>query len=247
MKSVVALFVTSFFTTVSMSLVGVSAHASQAKSPDDASLGSYDARYEVRRGGSDYGEALRTLELTEDGHYQLANETEISFLFLSDVRRYDSKFNFAGAQVEPLTFSFKRSGTGRNKGIKVRFEPSAKQVIDIEADAPLPVDWHDNFMDEASMLEQLRFDLQRTEANEFSYQILDDKGTNGRQKFRRLATEQLSLPYGEVAAVKVERVRESKKRETFYWFAPELNYVLVKMQQRKEGDEVATLLLERLN
>lgn len=243
MKSVVAVFVTS----ISMSLLGVSAHASQAKSPDDASLGSYDARYEVRRGGSDYGEALRKLELTEDGHYQLANETEISFLFLSDVRRYDSKFNFAGAQVEPLTFSFKRSGTGRNKGIKVRFEPDSKQVIDVEAEAPLPVDWHEDLMDEASMLEQLRFDLQHTEADEFSYQIIDDKGSNDLQKFRRVTTEQLSLPYGEVAAIKVARVRESKKRETLYWFAPELNYVLVKMQQRKEGDEVATLLLERLH
>lgn len=97
------------------------------------------------------------------------------------------------------------------------------------------------------MLEQLRYDLAHSKANEFSYQIIDDKGGNDQQHFRRVASETLTLPYGEVEALKVERVRKTKKRETIYWFAPELNYVLVKMQQRKEGDEVATLLLEQLN
>ncbi|WP_417689704.1 DUF3108 domain-containing protein [Pseudidiomarina sp.] len=210
-------------------------------------LSTYDARYEVRRGGSDYGEAMRRLERTAEGSYQLANETEISFLFLSDVRRYESTFDFTAEQIEPLTFSFKRSGTGRNKGIRVRFDADAQQVVDVEAEAPLPVSWHADLMDEASMLEQLRYDLAHSDETEFSYEIIDDKGANDEQRFRRLASETLKLPYGEVEAVKVERVRASKKRVTLYWFAPELNYVLVKMQQRKEGDEVATLLLEQLN
>ncbi len=218
-----------------------------ATTEQPSALTTYDARYEVQRGGSNYGEALRTLKQNADGLYQLENETEISFLFLSDVRRYDSTFAFADGQIEPQTFAFKRSGTGRNKGIRVRFEVDTQKVIEVEAEAPLPVTWHNNLMDEASMLEQLRYDLQHSDAKEFSYQVVDDKGANDAQKFRRLGSEQLQLPYGEVEAVKVERVRESKKRETMYWFAPELNYVLVKMQQRKEGDEVATLLLERLN
>ena len=212
-----------------------------------ADLITYDARYEVQRGGSDYGEAVRSLIRNEDGSFHLHNETEISFLFLSDVRRYDAQFNFADAQVSPLEFYFKRSGTGRNKTLHVRFDAQAQQVVDVASNAPLPIEWSSDLIDEASMLEQLRFDLTHSEATEFSYTIVDDKGELDTQKFQRLGQENLQLPYGEMNAVKVRRVRENSSRETLFWFAPEHDYVLVKMLQKKEGDEVATLLLEQLN
>lgn len=210
-------------------------------------LTTYDARYEVERGGSNYGEAFRKLRQQDDGSYVLENETEISFLFLSDVRRYDSSFRFVDEQVTPQQFRFKRSGTGRNKGISVSFDYQRKQVVERDSGTPLPITWHEAMMDEASMLEQLRFDLQHSDVQEFSYQIVDDKGENDQQTFRRGEAEVLNLPYGDITALKVERVRKSSSRETDYWFAPELDYVLVKMQQRKEGDEVATLLLETLD
>ncbi|MDN7123948.1 DUF3108 domain-containing protein [Pseudidiomarina terrestris] len=212
-----------------------------------AELAVYDARYEVERGGSNYGEATRKLSQRDDGTYVLQNETEISFLFLSDVRRYDSTFTFVDGWIEPLTFRFKRSGTGSNKSMNVRFDSQNEQVLEAESGTPLPVDWHANLLDEASMLEQLRYDLQQSSNTDFSYRIVDDKGEYDEQRFRRGELEVLSLPFGTVEALKVSRVRKSSTRETHYWFAPELGYVMVKMEQLKEGDEVATLVLETLN
>ncbi|RUO60628.1 DUF3108 domain-containing protein [Pseudidiomarina insulisalsae] len=218
----------------------------QALALSEQELSEYYTRYQVQRGGSDYGEATRQLQRNDDGSFLLQNETEISFLFLSDVRRYESVFSFAQQQIKPQSFSFKRSGTGSNKKFAVQFDPQAQQVIEAESGAPLPIQWQPHLLDEASMLEQLRFDLQHTDKREFDYQLVGDKGDYDEQKFRRLERETLSLPYGEVEAIKVERVRTSSTRETLYWFAPQLDYVMVKMQQRKEGDEVATLLLEQV-
>lgn len=212
-----------------------------------ADLKPYDARYEVQRGGSNYGEAVRSLVRNEDGTFHLHNETEISFLFLSDVRRYDAQFSFVENQVSPQEFYFKRSGTGRNKTLHVRFDTVSQQVIEVASGAPLPMEWTASLIDEASMLEQLRFDLANDDAQEFSYAIVDDKGERDTQKFRRGEVETLQLPYGEVDAVRVQRIRENSRRETLFWFAPAHDYILVKMVQRKEGDEVATLLLEQLN
>ncbi|WP_411358059.1 DUF3108 domain-containing protein [Pseudidiomarina salilacus] len=212
-----------------------------------ADLKPYDARYEVQRGGSNYGEAVRSLVRNEDGSFHLHNETEISFLFLSDVRRYDAQFSFEDNRVSPQEFYFKRSGTGRNKSLHVRFDNAAQQVIEVDSGAPLPIEWNPQLIDEASMLEQLRFDLTHQDDSEFTYTIVDDKGEHDTQKFSRGELETLRLPYGEVEAVKVQRVRENSRRETLFWFAPAHDFVLVKMQQRKEGDEVATLLLEQLN
>jgi hypothetical protein len=42
----------------------------------------------------------------------------------------------------------------------------------------------------------------------------------------------------------VKLIRDSKKRETFAWFAPSLNYTLVRLQQFKEGDEQGDIKLK---
>jgi len=54
----------------------------------------------------------------------------------------------------------------------------------------------------------------------------------------------LSLPYGNLKTVKVKLIRDSKKRETFAWFAPSLNYTLVRLQQFKEGEEQGDIKLK---
>ena len=43
------------------------------------------------------------------------------------------------------------------------------------------------------------------------------------------------LPYGLVKTIRLKREVVEKKRVTYAWFAPELNYLLVKLNQTK-GD-----------
>ena len=45
------------------------------------------------------------------------------------------------------------------------------------------------------------------------------------------------LPYGLVKAIRLKREVVDKKRVTYAWFAPELNYLLVKLYQVKGGVE----------
>ncbi len=49
--------------------------------------------------------------------------------------------------------------------------------------------------------------------------------------------EELILPYGLVKTVRYKREIKAKKRITYTWFAPELNYLLVKLYQIKAGNE----------
>jgi carbamoylphosphate synthase large subunit len=43
--------------------------------------------------------------------------------------------------------------------------------------------------------------------------------------------------------VKVKVKRESNKRQTFAWFAPSIDFVLVRIQQFKEGEEQGDIRL----
>jgi len=205
----------------------------------------YETRYEVIRGGSNYGEAVRTLTFN-DGRYNLYTETEISLLFLSDRRRFWSEFSLQDSQVMSHEFTYKRSGTGRNKGFSGSFDYDQKVIVDNDSHQTVAIDPNVYHMDEAASIEQLRLDLQG-DKTVYRYAVVDEKGQADELVFKRLGEEMLTLPFGEIKAIKVERVRENSHRETDYWFAPELNYVLVKMAQREDGDEVATLQLKTFN
>lgn len=205
----------------------------------------YETRYEVTRGGSNYGEAVRTLKY-EEGRFKLYTETEISLLFLSDRRRFWSEFSLDDGNVTSHEFTYKRSGTGRNKGFSGSFDHDQQVVINKETDQPMSIDPSVYHMDEAASIEQLRLDVRGEEAD-YRYAVVDEKGQTDELVFKRVGEETLQLPYGEIKAIKVERIRENSRRETDYWFAPELDYVLVKMEQREDGDEVATLQLKTFN
>lgn len=215
----------------------------------------YNAVYEITRGGSNYGEAHRKVKLNEDDSYTLYTVTDISWLFLSDKREHQARFTVYEDKVQPLTFSYKRTGTGSDKAFSAIFDAEEKTVIDAESEETLSITWGEDLLDEASMLQQLQFDLENmqnnqgngddSETREFTYRVVDEKGQEDDMRFQLQETVTLDLPYGEVEALQVARIRDaSSPRETLYWFAPELNYSIVRMKQWKDGDEHATMELK---
>lgn len=209
-------------------------------------LSPYQAHYEVSRGGSQYGEAERHLTRTAQS-YQLYTETEISWMFLSDRRRYWSEFQFQDDQIDSLNFRYHRSGTGSDKKFHGQFVQTDKRLINAETKRPYEVDIEQHRMDEAASVEQLRYDVSQGKEH-FHYYVVDENGNPDELIYERRGVEELNdLPYGKVTAIKVSRIRENSKRETDYWFAPELDYVLVKMVQRENGKEVAALRLAELD
>lgn len=209
----------------------------------------FKAEYVVTRGGSDYGHAVRKLEATGNGAYKLTMLTDISWLFLSDKRTFNSEFKLENNRVKPLVFSYSRTGTGSDKSFAARFDHDQQRLVNQANDKAVGLAWNPNRLDEASALVQLRRDVahaDRTDSGtrEWQYNVVDEKGADDTLKFRWKSKEEVQLPYGTLETIAVERVRENSKRVTNYWFAPELNYNLVRMYQAKDGDETATLELK---
>lgn len=209
----------------------------------------YQADYVITRNGSEYGEGYRYLEVSSDGEWQLRTKSDISWFILSDTRKARSVFvvDTDKHYLEPKEFIYERTGTGSDKSFHGEFKADEKTVRNVDSGSLLDIDWKGALFDEANVTEQLRIDLAQGDET-FKYRLVDEKGKEDEYRFRVMAkNELLSLPYGELETVKVERVRDSNRRQTFFWFAPELNYVMVKMQQFKEGDEQATLSLKSLD
>ena len=228
--------------TMFLALTAIAAVAEPVK------LAPYEAHYKVTRGGSDYGEGYRMLETSPNGEWQLRGKTDISWFILSDVRETRSVFTFNEElqRFDPIEFLYMRSGTGSDKSFHASFDADEQEVKNVDSGRLIDIDWQGALYDEASVIEKLRLDVAADNAP-YVYDIIDEKGQADEYRFAVLGEEQISTPYGQLDTVKVERVRENNRRQTYFWFAPELDYLLVKMQQFKEGDEQATMTLEKLN
>ena len=57
-------------------------------------------------------------------------------------------------------------------------------------------------------------------------------------RFKVLGRETLELAAGRFDTVKITKLRDNKRRETYIWCAPELNYLPVRIWQREKDDAV---------
>jgi hypothetical protein len=74
-----------------------------------------------------------------------------------------------------------------------------------------------------------------------------DTGRIKEVSFVNEGKETLNTRIGEVATIRVRSENVGSSRHTVTWFAPELDYVPVKIEQRKRGDLVARLTLVKLS
>ncbi len=63
-------------------------------------------------------------------------------------------------------------------------------------------------------------------------------------QFKTLGEEAIKTRVGEIATIKVRRVRKGGKRQTTFWMAPAWDFLIVKIKQREKGGEDYEMLLE---
>jgi hypothetical protein len=109
-----------------------------------------------------------------------------------------------------------------------------------------PLQWNESWLDPISYQQQLYIDLKQGK-QDFRYRFINRKGQEHEYIFKVTGQEPLVLPYGKVDAIKVERVYEGKsERQTIAWFAPELDFALVRIWKGKSGVEQFDIQLSEL-
>lgn len=199
-------------------------------------LTQYQASYDVLRKGKNHGEAIRTLKKIADDTYQLTYHSNIEWMIFSDSREETSQFTFKDGKVTPHHYAMVRTGTGPDKDYKIDFDTINKVVTSSHSEYPLKCDWTDEFQDAVSYQVQVREGLKKGETN-FSFPLVDKKGNRRDYNFEVIGKEMISLPIGNVEAIKVKRLYDNDKRQALAWFAPEMDYMLVRMWKGEKGVE----------
>lgn len=196
----------------------------------------YRAEYEVSRKGSVQGNALRELTKNADNTYVLTYQSDIEWMIFSDERNERARFMVNNNQAIPLEYSMSRKGTGPDKQYNLVFDQSKKQIFSNKNKHPLKVDWKAEQKDLLTYQFQLRNDLKAGETK-FSYPIIDKNGNQRNYDFEVDGKETITLPIGNVETIRVKRLYDNNKRQAIAWFAPEYDFLLVKMYKGKEGIE----------
>ncbi|MBY4677902.1 DUF3108 domain-containing protein [Marinobacterium arenosum] len=205
-------------------------------------LSPYAAQYQIDWDAdiSFSGNAVRQLRRDAD-HWIL--ETKASALFASIVER--SRFE-STPHIKPSNYHFKRKALGRTRRADLSFDWQNGEVTNNVNQKPWKMAVPAGALDKLSVQLQLRMDLAAGEQQSFDYQVAD----GGHLKTYRFAIdghEPVATPIGTFDTVRVKRVRDAdSSRQTWIWFAPELDYLIVKLRQTEDDDKEYRLELKSL-
>ena len=205
----------------------------------DKPLKPFVSNFVAYRSGRDIGSANLKLVPVDNNEYELTYESKVSRFFLSDKRFEKTRFYNNDGILTPLVYDYKRTGTGKRKELSVTFD---QQTQKIQVDNKTEMDWNgecDNQLFRVDLPNKLANGVTNT-----SYDFINYRGEKRHYVFEVVATDNLSLPYGQITAIKVKIDRESATRVTYAWFAPSLNFNLVRLQQFKNDKEQGDMQLD---
>lgn len=203
----------------------------------------FEAVYYAYKWDDNLGSAKLSLQELSPGLYSLTYQSKVSKYFLSDKRFEHSIFTVDGDNLIPQEYNYSRTGTGFDKSLKAVFEPNDKPVINLDnEEEQYTLPWTGELDNQLYRLDiSLRLEQGKSK---FSYDFINYRGQQRHYDINVIGKESVTLPYGTIEAIKVEIARTSSSRETFAWFAPSLQYQLVRLQQFKDGEEQGDLRLK---
>jgi hypothetical protein len=198
----------------------------------------FTAEYTVLHKADPVGTAIRSLSYQTDGSIDYHYKTYVEWLIFSQTRSETSILTITDNQITPLHYKYSREGTGKDKHYEWLYNASKNQAEDIERKRTHTVDFSNNLQDKLSYHLQHRLNL-IADANQkiYTYSVINTAGSIKDYIYEYDGEEELILPYGLVKTIRFKREIKDKERITYAWFAPELDYLLVKLYQTKAGNE----------
>lgn len=200
-------------------------------------LPAFKAQYTVLHKSDPVGTATRQLNYLEGGSINYHYETNVKWLIFSQTRKETSILTINNNQVTPQHYTYTREGTGKDKRYEWRYNSAKNQANDIERKRQHSIDFSHNLQDKLSYHLQHRLNLiADAKKKDYVYSVINTSGTIKDYAYQYDGEEELILPYGLIKTIRFKREVKEKKRVTYAWFAPELDYLLVKLYQVKSGN-----------
>lgn len=205
-----------------------------------APLRTYEAEYRVTRAGLTLGVSTSRLTQVDEGwqYETVAVPGGVARLLVSGNAIEHTRFDVRGGRLRPLLY--RQSIPEDDGNARVLFDWELGEATVTDADGTRQVGIEPGMLDPQSVLLFLMQVL--AAGGDFpQVRMVDNDGDIEILGFDRGATERIRVPFGEFETVQVRRAREGSDRVTVGWFAPELDWLPIRVEQLRRGSLVARM------
>lgn len=228
---------TTFFLSCTL-LIITNALANEQETMNTKLIPAFVANYTVLHKSDPVGTATRELSYQANGSIKYQYQTHVEWFIFSQTRSETSILTIENNQITPQHYKYTREGTGKDKHSEWLYKAKENIAEDLIRNKNLAIDFSHNLQDKLSYHLQNRVDLIKDASkSNYTYSVISTSGSVKDYIYQYDGKENLTLPYGLVKTIRFKREIKQKKRVTYAWFAPELNYLLVKLHQVKAGSE----------
>jgi len=231
-------------TLLTTSLTAMIISTPHALAADTGALKAFHATYQVVSEGSISmkGESERVLSQNADNKWLLKSRASALFASIEE----SSLFSLNQNQITPHQYLYNRKVLGKTRKANLSFDWQTQTVTNDVNNKPWKMDIQPGVMDKLSYQLQLQSDVAAGK-KKFSYNVADG-GRLKNYNFAVKGKETINTPAGNFNAVRVERIyTEAKDRQTLIWFAPALDYQMVKLYRQEKKDKIFSLELKTSN
>jgi len=204
-----------------------------------APLPDFEASYELKRGSLRIGTSSIALSTDDRDNYRYESRstpTRLVAWFLKERLHETSNGSLNTTSVRPDKYHYQRSGGSRERRADLAFDWQRMTVENRVEGSNWKMEIPSGTLDKLVSQVAMMLALQQGKTD-VTFNIADG-GKLKEYRFRQVGRETLELPAGTFETVKITKLRKNKKRETYIWCAPALNFLPVRIWQReKDGSE----------
>ncbi len=205
----------------------------------------FEAEYSLYSKGLEVAKITRTFKAQGDDTYVYESHSQTTgmlALFRDDKIVERSHWRHTDNGFQPIEYVYQHDGSKKTRDVHINFNWSGNEVRMRVNDERWRMELEPGTLDK--MLYQLAMmrDLEQG-INKVSYRVADG-GKMKTYTFETFGNESVHTPYGDFKALKVERYRDDRERETILWCVEELNYLPVKVVNIEPDGLKTTALLQ---
>ncbi len=208
-------------------------------------LSTFRAEYRLTNGSIQLGTTAISLQPENAGwRYRSVTEaTGVVSLFVSGQAIESTGLEPHNGRLRPTVYD--HTDPDDEDNVRVEFDWDARMATVRDANGTRKLDLAADTLDGFSATLAMIQHVARGE-DDIRIATIDDEGEHETLVFRQVGRQSVNVPFGTFDAVRVERVRKGKDRETITWLAPELDWLAVRIEQRNDGNVTGRLELTGL-
>ena len=196
----------------------------------------FTAHYQVTKGVMSVGSTRRTLQDKGNGQFMFESVTKpggIAKLFTRGKVVERSHWRLHDNKLVPHEYTYQNS-SDQKRDVKLLFNWEQYEVTNIINGDPWKMELEENTLDKLLYQLAIMYDLSEGKTS-LLYKVADG-GTMKTYDIKITGIERVSIDLGDFDTVKV--VVSKSKRQTTLWCAKELQFLPVRIEQRKKDDDV---------